>query len=102
MTETWLLFLVFPGGLLLGIFFYGGLWWTVRKGLSSRRPALWFFTSYLLRMGVTVAGLSALADGHWQRLLVFFLGWLTARLLVMQLDKWAAPNNPARGIGHAA
>jgi F1F0 ATPase subunit 2 len=24
---------------LLGVIFFGGLWWTVRKGLSSKRPA---------------------------------------------------------------
>ena len=30
------------GGVLGGIFF-GGLWWTTRKGLSAGQPALWFF-----------------------------------------------------------
>jgi F1F0 ATPase subunit 2 len=30
-------------GLLLGGFFFGGLWWTVRKGVSAKRPALLFY-----------------------------------------------------------
>ena len=38
-------------GLVLGAIFFGGLWWTVRKGLSSQQPALWFLGSMLLRMG---------------------------------------------------
>ncbi len=40
-TLTWVLAGV--AGLLLGAIFFGGLWWTVRKGASSRRSALWFF-----------------------------------------------------------
>ena len=43
-------------GVLLGAFFFGGLWWTVRKGLSSNRAALWFLGSLLLRMSVTLTG----------------------------------------------
>ncbi len=43
-------------GLLLGAFFFGGLWWTVTRGVSSQRPALWFFASMLLRMSLTLAG----------------------------------------------
>ena len=44
-------------GLLLGAFFFGGLWWTVIKGVSSPRPALWFFTSMLLRMSCDPGGI---------------------------------------------
>ena len=40
----------------LGAIFFGGLWWTVRRGISSRRPALWFFGSLLLRMSIALAG----------------------------------------------
>ena len=43
-------------GVLLGAFFFGGLWWTVRKGLSSKRAALWFLGSMLLRMSVALTG----------------------------------------------
>jgi F1F0 ATPase subunit 2 len=42
-------------GALLGALFFGGLWWTVRKGLTSTNPALWFLASSTLRMGVTHA-----------------------------------------------
>ena len=37
-------------GGLLGTMFFGGLWWTVRTGVSSQRPALWFLGSLVLRM----------------------------------------------------
>jgi F1F0 ATPase subunit 2 len=34
---------------LLGTIFFGGLWWTIRKGISSKQPAALFFFSLLLR-----------------------------------------------------
>jgi hypothetical protein len=42
MNETVILVLAGSAGVLLGVFFFGGLWWTVRRGLSSKRPALCF------------------------------------------------------------
>ena len=35
---------------------FGGLWWTVRKGVASERAALWFFGSMLLRTGAVMLG----------------------------------------------
>ena len=42
MRELLLLAAASAAGLLLGAIFFGGLWFTVRKGVSSQRPALWF------------------------------------------------------------
>ena len=50
MTDALRLVLALVTGLLLGAIFFGGLWWTVRKGFSSKQPALWFVSSLLLRM----------------------------------------------------
>ena len=50
------LVLAWLAGRLLGAIFFGGLWWTVRKGVSSNAPALWFFGSLLLRMSIVLAG----------------------------------------------
>lgn len=102
MTETLLLLLALTGGLLLGVFFYGGLWWTVRKGLASPRPALWFSASFLLRTGIALGGMYAFSCGRWQRLLVCLLGFLAARLFAMRLSKTAGPGDPVREDRHAA
>ena len=56
MNETLTLALALAAGMLLGAIFFGGLWWTVRKGVSSEQPALWFFGSLLLRMSIALAG----------------------------------------------
>ena len=51
-------------GILLGAIFFGGLWWTVRKAVTSGQPALWFFGSVLLRMAVALAGFYFVSDGR--------------------------------------
>ena len=61
--------LALAAGVLLGAVFFGGLWWTVRKGLSSEQPALWFLGSLLLRTSITLAGFYFVSGGHWERLL---------------------------------
>jgi F1F0 ATPase subunit 2 len=66
----------------LGAFFFGGLWWTVRQGASSPRPALWFSGSLMLRMGIVMTGFYAVAGAHWERLLLCLGGFAVARLVV--------------------
>ena len=85
MTETLSLVLALVGGVLLGAIFFGGLWWTVRKCVSAKQPALWFFGSGLLRMTLVLAGFYFAAHGHWERLLVCLLGFVIARVIVTRL-----------------
>ena len=82
MNEVLLLALALSAGTLLGAIFFGGLWWTVRKGVSSRWPALWFLGSLLVRMSIAVIGFYLVGRGHWERLLVCLLGFVMARLVV--------------------
>jgi F1F0 ATPase subunit 2 len=91
MIEIPGLLLAFLAGGALGGIFFGGLWWTVRKGLSSKQPALWFVPSLLLRMSIVLAGLYFVAHGRWQRLLLCLFGFVIARLLV----KWLTRENQA-------
>jgi F1F0 ATPase subunit 2 len=102
MSETLRLLLALTGGLLLGGFFYGGLWWTVRKGLASSRPALWFPASFVLRTGIALAGIYAFSGGRWQRLLVCLLGFFAARLFTMRFGRAAGPGDPVQEDRHAA
>ena len=103
MNDTWALILACVAGLGLGTMFFGGLWWTLRKGLSSQRPALWFVGSLLLRTGLTLAGFYFVSGGQWQRLLFCFLGFFTARLIVTWLTRRSGkrPGGPAHEARHA-
>ena len=43
-------------GVVLGMVFYGGLYWTVSRGLASKQPALWFLGSLLARVTIVLTG----------------------------------------------
>ena len=83
-------------GWLLGAMFFGGLWWTVRRGGASQRPALWFLGSFLLRMGIAVAGFYLVGRDHWQQLLMCLLGFVMARLTMSWLIRVPATTRPLR------
>jgi F1F0 ATPase subunit 2 len=87
MNEIFNLVSALVMGFLLGVFFFGGLWWTVQKGLSSRQPALLFLGSLLLRTFTTVAGFYFASGGHWERLLMCLLGFFIMRRIIITLTR---------------
>jgi F1F0 ATPase subunit 2 len=85
----------FLSGVLLGIIFFGGLWWTIRHGLLSPVPALWFSASSLVRTGVALGGFYVVSQGEWRRLLACLLGFFLARIVVMRVSsRLAALEDP--------
>jgi F1F0 ATPase subunit 2 len=87
MNDIAELSIVLPAGFLLGAFFFGGLWWTVQKGLTSQNPVLWFFGSTLLRTGVAVAGFYFASHGDWRKFVLCLLGFIIARVVVTRLTR---------------
>jgi F1F0 ATPase subunit 2 len=87
MNEFLVLAPPLAAGLLLGAFFFGGLWWTVIRGVSSQRPALWFFVSMLLRTSITLTGFYFVGGENWGRWLLCLLGFVLARLGVKWLTR---------------
>jgi F1F0 ATPase subunit 2 len=84
-------------GLLLGTVFFGGLWWSVRKGLSSKKPALWFLGSMLVRMSVVVVGFYYVGREHWERLIMCLFGFVVARVLVMRFTRTPVQQSDSQG-----
>lgn len=97
MSEPLTLALAWLAGSGLGAVFFGGLWWTVRKGVSANQPALWFLGSLLVRMGIALAGFYVVSGGHPDRLLACLAGFVVARPVVT----WLTQTRPAREAGHA-
>ncbi|MBF0563568.1 MAG: hypothetical protein HQL37_16520 [Alphaproteobacteria bacterium] len=87
MTDFLFLAPPLAAGLLLGAFFFGGLWWTVIKGVLSPRPAVWFFCSMLLRTSATLAGFYFVGREDWQRWLSCLIGFVLARMAVKWLSR---------------
>ena len=103
MNETLTLGLAGTAGLVLGSIFFGGLWWTVNRGVSSSHPALLFLGSFLVRMSVTLAGFYVVSGGHWERLMLCLVGFLVARIVVTLMTRPSRDNSthPEREASHA-
>jgi len=104
MNNPLILIMAWAAGLSLGVIFFGGLWWTIRKAVSSPRPALWFFASLLLRMSITLAGFYFVSGGRADRLVACLVGFIFARLAVMKLTRPASESRTitTKETGHAA
>ena len=102
-NETLTLMLALVTGVLLGAMFFGGLWWTVQKVISSKWSALWFFGSLLLRTSIALSGFYFIGRGHLDRLLLCLLGFVIARLIVKRLTRSSGRDKtcPSQETSHA-
>ncbi len=85
MGELLTLISALVAGTGLGLFYFGGLWLTVRRLPTARRPAFFSLLSFFGRLGVALFGFYLVMGGHWERLLVCLLGFLGARVILVRL-----------------
>lgn len=76
-----ILTLTFAAGAALGAFFYGGLWWTLGR-LQRRNAHLLVFASFIIRTGLTVAGIWFVTEGRWERVIAVMAGFLLVRFIL--------------------
>lgn len=72
-------------GVLLGIFYFAGLWWTVRRLDSSSVVAPLFLFSMLFRISVVMVSFYVILGNDWQKLLLALLGFMVLRLFATRL-----------------
>ena len=103
MNNYFILAFALVAGLVLGAIFFGGLWWTVRHGVSSKHPALWFLGSGLLRMSVVLAGFYFVSGGQFKRLVACLVGFIIARVVVTWLTRSSGETQtrPVQKVSHA-
>ncbi len=87
MNEIIFMILAFTAGLALGTLFFGGLWFTVKKTITAKIPAIWFLGSFFLRVSIVLIGFYFVSNGSWQRLLICLLGFVVARFMVMYFTR---------------
>lgn len=80
MNEIISMIVALLAGLLLGAFFFGGLWWTIKKGFSAKIPALWFLLSGVTRTLIVIAGFYYVGNGNWKIMLSCFVGFFIVRM----------------------
>ncbi len=88
MNEILFKSIALVGGVALGIVFFGGLWFTLRKAMVSNQPALWFFGSLITRVGIVMLGFYAVMQrANWLDGLICLLGFVAARFMILRLTK---------------
>ena len=85
MIEACQLLAAAIGGAGLGAFFFGGLWWTVKKGVSSQQPALLFLGSLLLRTAIVLTGFYFIARDDWRGLVAGLAGFVMTRFVITRV-----------------
>jgi F1F0 ATPase subunit 2 len=89
------LFLAFVVGIAVGLFYFGGLWVTVRRLSRSRHPGLLMLISLIVRFGVTLGAFYLVMAGRWERLLVCVAGFLVVRIVLVR--RWGPVSTPSAG-----
>jgi len=74
-------------GMVLGLFYFGGLWLTVKRLPFSASPALLTLCSYLGRLVVTLSGFFLVMAGSWERLLAVMSGFMVMRIILVRIWK---------------
>ena len=84
MSELLGWFLGVLGGAALGLFYYAGLWFTLRRLPEQAHPALWVFGSFTLRLAVSMTGFYFILgpDHNLPRLGVALLAFIATRVLL--------------------
>ena len=72
-------------GMSLGLFYFGGLWLTVRRIGKVNHQALLMVSSFFIRNLLVVAGFYPIVLQGWQPTLICLAGFITIRLI---LTRW--------------
>ena len=72
------------GGVVLGLFYFAGLWFTLRRLPGHPHPALWVAGSFILRLAVSLSGFYVILgpDRSLTRLGIALLAFLTVRVIM--------------------
>jgi F1F0 ATPase subunit 2 len=78
-------FVVLLMGAGLSLFYFCGLWLTVKRLPKSQHPASLTVASFLIRTGVVLLGFYYIMEGRLERLLAAMAGFLIVRLILVRL-----------------
>lgn len=82
-----MMIITFIVGLALGIIFFGGLWFTVKKALGTPYAPLWFFGSLMIRTAIILVGFYYVSSEGLPQVASCLIGFVIARFLVFRITK---------------
>ncbi len=74
-------------GAALGLFYFGGLWLTVRRLTTARHLALWMLGSFLIRNLLVAVGFYPVVLQGWQAALFCLVGFIVIRFILIRRIK---------------
>lgn len=78
-----LLISFFLGGA-IGLFHFGGLWWTICRIADSRNKDYEFIISFFLRTGISIGLFYLISAGRWEKILAALAGFLAVRYVMVR------------------
>lgn len=83
MSTHWMI-AVFALGVALGLFYFAGLWFTVRRLTVSRHPELLVLSSFGVRISIVLLSFYTVSQGRWEPIVACMTGFLIARTLLVR------------------
>ena len=77
-------------GVLLGVFFFGGLWWTLQRACIPGSPASRLLPSLIVRGLVVMGVLLTMAPGGGAREFAALLGFMGGRSIIFRMTRVAS------------
>lgn len=74
-------------GFILGLLYFGGLWWTTRRVAGKDRPGMFLLVSFLIRVALLLGGIYFITRGEPLATLVAVGGVVVARVAAVQWAK---------------
>lgn len=84
----------FVAGSLIGIAYGVALWWSIGRLHRSRHSLAWLLGGAGIRVAGVVVLFALVMDGQWDRLLACLVGFLVARLALVQWLCGILPSTP--------
>lgn len=74
-------------GIVLGLFYFGGLWFTLRRLTVGRHLALWMFGSLVIRNLLVAVGFYPVVLQGWQSAFFCLAGFIMIRFILTRRIK---------------
>jgi len=70
-------------GIILGLFYFGGLWFTVQNLNNRPHPFILLIASLFIRMAIVLTGLYLILQQGWIGLVMSLIGFITMRVVMI-------------------
>ena len=88
----------FAAGLVIGFLYFYGLWLTIQRLPSSKRPAILALGSFFGRTAAAVVVMYFLVrGGYWQNGVAYVAGVIVMRVLLVRWISFRTPANETNG-----